>query len=64
MTREQKVEWLAGADTMTLLNQYEAAVRRASNVFNIIENDRRYTVEGIFEDLELAKAEVMRRMAK
>lgn len=29
MTKEQKIEWLAKADAETLLNQYEAAVRRA-----------------------------------
>ena len=64
MTREEKIEWLAKADTEVLLNQYEAAVRRADKAFEIVEHDSRYTLEGIFEDLELARAEVVRRMAK
>lgn len=64
MTREQKIEWLTNADTQSLLNQYEAATRRADNVWEILKHDDRYTLEGIFEDLELTRAEVVRRMTK
>lgn len=62
MTKEQKIEWLAKADAETLLNQYEAAVRRADKAWEIVAHDSRYTLEGIFEDLELVKAEVVKRI--
>lgn len=64
MTREEKIEWLAKADTMTLLNQYEASVRKADKAWEIVEHDNRYTLKGIFEDLELARREVERRMSR
>ena len=64
MTREEKIAWLRAADTDVLLRQYEASVRRADKAWAIVEHDKRYTLEEIFEDLEIAKAEVMRRMTK
>ena len=64
MTKEQKVEWFANADMDVLLNQYESAVRRADKAWEIVARDSRYTIEGIFEDLELVKAEVIKRMSR
>lgn len=62
MTREQKIEWLANADTEALLRQYEVSARNADNAFELASKDSRYTLEGIFEDFKLVKAEVIRRM--
>lgn len=64
MTREQKIEWLAKADTEALLRQYEGCARRADDPFETVRKDSRYTLEMIFEDYELTKAEVVRRMTK
>lgn len=64
MTREQKIEWLAKADTEALLKQYEISSRNAFNAFELAGKDSRYTIEGIFEDYELVKAEVVKRMTK
>jgi len=64
MTREQKIEWLKQADTEALLRQYEVSSRNAFNAFELASKDSRYTLEGIFEDFELVKAEVVKRMTR
>lgn len=64
MTREQKIEWLAKADTEALLRQYEVSARNSYNAFELVNKDSRYTIEGIFEDYELVRAEVLKRLAK
>lgn len=64
MTREQKIQWLENADTEALLRQYEVSARNSYNAFELAGKDSRYTIEGIFEDYELAKAEVIKRMTK
>ncbi len=62
MTREQKIEWLANADTETLLKQYERCAVNASDPFETVRKDNRYTVESIFEEYDLVKSEVVKRM--
>ena len=62
MTREQKIEWLANASVEDLLKQYEVSARNADNPWETVNRDSRYTLEGIFEDYRLVKAEVRRRM--
>ena len=64
MTREQKIEWLANADAEKLLRQFEACSRRASDPFETVNRDDRFTIEGIFEDYELTKSELMKRLNK
>lgn len=64
MTRAQKIVWLANADTDALLRQYETSVRKADNWMELVKNYEEYTLEGIFEDLELVKEEIKRRLEK
>lgn len=64
MTREQKIEWLREADIDKLLKQYETTAVRAHDPFDTVARDSRYTIEGIIEDMELVRAEVIRRMSK
>lgn len=64
MTRTQKIVWLANADTDTLLRQYKTSVRKADNWMELVKNYEEYTLEGIFEDLELVKEEIKRRLEK
>lgn len=64
MTRTQKIAWLANADTDTLLRQFEVSVRKADNWMELVKNYEEYTLEGIFEDLELVKEEIKRRLEK
>lgn len=64
MTRAQKIVWLANADTDTLLRQFEVSVRNADNWMELVKNYEEYTLEGIFEDLELVKEEIKRRLEK
>lgn len=64
MTRTQKIVWLANADTDTLLRQFEVSVRKADNWMELVKNYEEYTLEEIFEDLELVKEEIKRRLEK
>lgn len=50
MTREQKCEWCKNADSEALLHQYVTFIN--SNQYGRYE-----------EDIEIVKAEIMRRMA-
>lgn len=51
MTREQKCEWCKNADNESLLHQYVTFIN--SNQYGKYE-----------EDIEIVKAEIMRRMAR
>ena len=62
MTREQKIEWLTNASVEDLLNQYEVSARNASDPFETVKKDSRYTIEGIFEDYKLVREEIKKRM--
>ena len=62
MTREEKIAWLKAADTEKFLKQYETSVMHMHNCFEIVAKDDRYTIEGIWADYELARAEMLRRL--
>lgn len=60
MAREQKVEWLENATAEQLLAQYDGAAARMRNLF---ENPY-LNFNEVQEDLELARAEILKRLSK
>lgn len=55
MTREQKIEWLKNASNEELMEQYDTSLRYMDkNAFEI----------EYLEDMDLVRAEVLRRMRK
>ena len=55
MTREQKIEWLKNASNEELMEQYDTSLRYMDkNAFEI----------EYLEDMDLVRAEVLRRMSK
>lgn len=63
MTKEQKIDWLANATNEGLLRQFETNARWTDDPFTYAKN-MNYSVEEIFEDYELVRAEILKRMAK
>ena len=63
MTKEQKIDWLANATNEGILKQFETSVRWADDPFTYAKN-MNYSVEEIFEDYELVRAEILKRMSK
>ena len=63
MTKEQKIDWLANATNEGLVRQFETSARWADDPFTYAKN-MNYSVEEIFEDYELVRAEILKRMAK
>ena len=64
MTREQKIEWLKNADADKLLKQFERCSVNVSDPFETVNRNSQYTLDGIFEDYELVKAELLSRLSK
>lgn len=63
MTKEQKINWLENATNETLLKQFETCSKEASDPFTYSKRQNRKFDE-IFEDYELVKAEIFKRMSK
>lgn len=56
MTREQKMEWLRNASNEELMKQYEASTIK-KNHGTLFDREN-------IEDLELVRAEVLRRLSR
>lgn len=62
-TREEKINWLANATNEELLKQFETSSRWADDPFTYAKN-MNYSVEAIFEDYNLVRTEILKRMTK